>query len=139
VLVDILDYGTLLGYEGPDQQILSPNHATVNISPNDIESKLQLDLAMNRIVKVSVNPSERFMSSPLGLVSKHDGSLRRIHDLSYPHRSSVNTYIDPSYAALKYTAIEHILDDIVKAGRHCIVLKRDIKEAFRNIPVSPQV
>ena len=136
MLVGIFIHGAL--DTKANQQILSRNHATVNISPNDIESKLQQDLAKNRIVKVSVAHSDSFMSSPLGLVPKHDGSLCRIHDLSYPRRSSVNAHIDPSYGALKYASIEHIIGDIVKAGRHCTILKMDIKDAFRNIPVAPQ-
>ena len=138
-LINILDYGALLGYEGPDQRIVSRNHSTVNISPDDIKSKLEVDIAQSRIVIALLNPSDRFISSPLGLVPKNDGGFRRIHDLSYPLQSSVNTHIDKSYGALHYTHIEHILDDIVKAGRHCVILKRDIKEAFRNIPVAPQM
>ena len=27
---------------------------------------------------------------------------------------------------------------MVAAGRNCIILKRDIKDAFRNIPIAPQ-
>jgi hypothetical protein len=38
---DLPEALALLGYEGPDQRIISRNHSTVNISPDDIKSKLE--------------------------------------------------------------------------------------------------
>jgi len=91
--------------------------SSVGLLPEDIHAKLREDLAMGRIAKLPVNTApNQFICSPLGLVSKKDGSLRRIHGLSYPRHSSVNSHIDPGFATLSYTRIDDILRE---AGRHC--------------------
>jgi hypothetical protein len=81
-------------------------------------------------------PDTPLVSSPLGLVGKSDGNFRRIHHLSHPPGRSVNDGIPESYGYLRYDTFEDILNLIVAAGRHCVITKRDIKNAFRNIPVA---
>jgi hypothetical protein len=76
-IAKILQFGTLVGYEGPDSLIISKNQESVYLAPEVIDAKLHDDLAMGRIV-----PTFPFISSPLGLVPKHDGGFRRIHNLS---------------------------------------------------------
>lgn len=126
------------GYEGPAQTIVSKNHSSVNIAPDDITAKISADLSTHRIAPVTISDINHLICSPLGLVPKRDGGLRRIHDLSHPPHRSVNTYIDKSYGTLKYAQIEHILEKISAAGRNCVILKRDIKDAFRNVPIASQ-
>lgn len=84
------------------------------------------------------NPSVLFILSPLGLVSKHDGGFRRIHHLSHPRGHSVNDHIPDKAGELRYRRFQRVLEFILKAGRHCIIIKRDIKDAFRNVTVAPQ-
>jgi hypothetical protein len=74
-------------------------------------------------------PDTPLVSSPLGLVGKSDGNFRRIHHLSYPPGRSVNDGIPESYGYLRYDTFEDILNLIVAAGRHCVITKRDIKNA----------
>ena len=136
-LIRILQYGTLLGYDGPETLILSDNQESVHLSPGVINSKLQSDLADGRIVCTTASPP--YICSPLGLVPKHDGGFRRIHNLSHPLKESVNAYISPEFSTLKYTIIEDVLSMVKTAGRHSLILKRDIKDAFRNIPIAPHV
>jgi reverse transcriptase-like protein len=139
-LIGILESGALIGYEGPPQKIISKNHTTVNLAPSEITAKLQADLAANRIaIFPSQHPSSQLISSPLGLVPKHDGGLRRIHDLSYPLGRSVNAHIPQDYGSLQYAKIEDILEKVIRAGRNCLIMKRDLKDAFRNIPVALQM
>ena len=45
--------------------------------------------------------------------------------------------IQPRYAAIQYVSFDEIVGSILKAGRGCCILKWDIKDAFRNIPVAP--
>lgn len=73
--------------------------------------------------------------SPLGLVPKHDGGWRRIYNLSWPKDRSVNDSIPDSASAISYTSID-VFDFIRTAGWGCYIIKRDIKDAFRNIPVA---
>jgi hypothetical protein len=69
-------------------------------------------------------------------VPKGDGGWRRIHHLSFPDDSSVNTFIPREFGALTYITFDEVVNNIVAAGRYSIIIKRDIKDAFRNIPVA---
>lgn len=69
---------------------------------------------------------------------KADGGWRRIHHLSHPLTSSVNDGIPASFRTLQYTRIEEIFDLVRQAGRGCYIFKRDLKDAFRMIPVAPE-
>jgi hypothetical protein len=133
-LIGILESGALIGYEGPPQKIISKNHTTVNLAPSEITDKLQADLAAIIAIFPSQHPTSQLISSPLELVPKHDGGLRRIHDLSYPLGRSVNAHIPQDYGSLKYAKIEDIPEKVIRAGRNCLMMKRDLKDAFRNIP-----
>lgn len=134
----ILRFGAELGYQGPpDAFILSDNLASVLEDPAIIDKKLAEDLAMGRVVEVK-EPTPPFISSPLGLVPKHDGGWRRIHHLSHPRGQSVNDHIPDGAGELRYTRFQEVLKLIIKAGKHCVILKRDVKVAFRNVPVAPQ-
>jgi hypothetical protein len=50
------------------------------LDPSVIKQKLFDDLALGRVT--SVHPVTPYICSPLGLVPKHNGGLRRIHLLS---------------------------------------------------------
>lgn len=138
ILINILEFGALTGYEGPSQSIFSKNHASVTLAPDEIRTKIFADLLARRIAYVNVGDTNHLICSPLGLVPKKSGGLRRIHDLSHPPHRSVNAHIDKTYGTLKYAQIDHILEKVVTAGRNCVILKRDVKDAFRNIPIAPQ-
>jgi hypothetical protein len=56
------------------------------------------------------------VSSPLGLVPKHDGGQRRVHDLSYPRGKSVNDDIPAEYGAIEYVTLHTILARVRQAG-----------------------
>ena len=70
---------------------------------------------------------------------KPDGTFRRIHNLSSPKPRlglSVNAAIPEAYSTLTYSTVDEILALILLAGRGAVILKRDLKDAFRNIPVA---
>lgn len=126
-----------LGYEGPSNAfILSDNLASALEDPAIIEKKLKDDLAFGRVKEVQ--PIPPFICSPLGLVPKHDGGWRRIHHLSHPPGEPVNDHIPDSAGELRYTRFQEVLKLVTSAGRNCVILKRDVKDAFRNVPVAPQ-
>ena len=66
-----------------------------------------------------------------------DEGLHRIHHLSYPRGSSVNDFIPKEAANLKYATLANVLARIRRAGRGAVIIKKDIKDAFRNVPVAP--
>ena len=92
----------------------------------------------HRITRISGIPKEPFISSPLGLVPKADGGWRRIHDLSYPKRqlTSVNSYIPEERGTLEYTTFDEAVDALISMGRGSKLVKRDLADAFRHIPVA---
>ena len=70
---------------------------------------------------------------------KLDGTFRRIYNLSSPKPRrglSVNAAISEAYSTLTYSTVDDILALILLAGRGAVILKRDLKDAFRNIPVA---
>lgn len=51
----------------------------------------------------------------------------------------MNDFISKEASHLRYTPISKIIQLIPQAGRHCFIIKKDIKDAFRNIPVAAPV
>ena len=84
------------------------------------------------------NPGNRFISSPLGLVPKSTDKWRRIHHLSFPPGKSVNDNIPPEWGALEYAAFDDAVAMVAAAGQGAILIKRDLADAFRHIPVAPE-
>ena len=134
----ILRFGAELGYEGPPNAfILSDNLASTLKDPAIIEKKLQEDLASGRVSALK-QPRPLFIFFSLGLVPKHDGGWRRIYHLSRLFGESVNDYILDRAGEMRYSRFQEVLQLVTNAGWHCIILKRDVKDAFGNVPVAPQ-
>jgi hypothetical protein len=83
-------------------------------------------------------PDTPFLCSPLGLVPKGSGGWRRIHHLSYPRGSSVNDHIPAEWAALEYATVDQAIALVAKQGSGALLVKRDLQDAFRHIPIAPQ-
>jgi len=109
------------------------NHLSSRDNEDLIFKKIVTDLALGRI-----QTTNSVVTLPLGLVPKADGGFRRIYNLSLPEGSLVNDLIDLAWAILHYTRVETILAYIITAGRGYYLVKRDIKDAFRIMPVSLQ-
>jgi hypothetical protein len=135
-LMGIMKYGSLVGYDGPDVFILSKNLKSAD-NIDIIANHLKNDLSLGRVSPIH-ELTTFFISSPLGLTSKQDGGFRRIHHLSHSSGRSVNDKI-PYTGDLKYCTFQEVLDMIIKEGRHCIIIKRDILDAFRNVPLDFQI
>jgi ribonuclease HI len=131
-LVGILTYGCEIGAESVPTIRSCRNHNSSQDNADLISKKIASDLAKGHI-RIATEP---IIVSPLGLVPKSDGGYRRIHDLSFPPASSVNDAIPEEYGALVYTTVTAIQAHVISAGRGCLLLKRDIKDAFRMVPLS---
>ncbi|KAI8490894.1 hypothetical protein Bbelb_313130 [Branchiostoma belcheri] len=76
-------------------------------------------------------------------VPKKDSAVRRIVvDFSYPGGSSVNAGIPTdSYLGerlvLKYPSVDDFLSIVVRLGPGCLLYKRDLKRAYRQLYVDP--
>lgn len=136
VLHHIASYGCDIGVVDEIKPRISRNHKIQPDAEEVITSKIATDLASHRIHPVDPALRHTIVSSPLGLVPKHDGGWRRIHDLSYPEDESVNDAISADSAAISYVLFDTLTDRIMHAGRGCTIIKRDIKDAFRMVPVA---
>lgn len=85
-------------------------------------------------------PSQYFCS-PVGLVPKKTDGIqtgwRMIFDLSSPEGSSVNDGIPKHYGTISYETLADAMHLVAKAGKGAIMMKRDLKSAFRHIPINP--
>jgi len=108
-LAGIARYGARVGYEGPYIRIHGRNHSSVLRIPTEITDNIVKEIAMSRVNEICTLPPFYYVS-PLGAVEKRlNGEFngwRRIHDLSYPHGTSVNDGIPEEYGTLCYQTID---------------------------------
>jgi hypothetical protein len=106
----------------------------------ELASNIEQELLAGRIKTVPTLPPA-YVVSPLGAVPKMANGIqtgwRRIHDLSSPNGSSVNDGIPPEFGSLVYQILDDAIALIAKHGKGVKLHKRDLKDAFRKIPVSP--
>ena len=77
--------------------------------------------------------------SPIGAIPKKNrpGKWRLITDLSSPAGTSINNAISKELSFLKYTPVDHLSSPILSEGKGAFLVKADIKEAYRMVPVHP--
>lgn len=131
----IIRKGAKIGHRGPPLQHRNKNHFSAINAPGTLHEDLLKQLQHNRLIKISDDDSH-FVCSPLGLVPKHDGGWRRIHDLSFPYGNSVNDGIPPDWGTLEYTTFDEAVQVLLQQGQGALLVKRDLKDAFRHIPVA---
>ena len=77
--------------------------------------------------------------SPLGLVPKlQSNKWRFIVNLSAPAGASVNDGICSECCSLSYASIDEAVAIIQRLGRGAELVKMDLKDAYRVVPVHPQ-
>jgi hypothetical protein len=65
------------------------------------------------------------------------GKFRLIHDLSFPKGNSINSHIPSENSAVQYDSIDTVIKLIKHFGRHCLMAKCNIEDAFRLVPIHP--
>ena len=140
-LCGIADFGAHIGFEGPStRRIRRSNHATAYTNAAAVTEAVQKELAKGRIQVLDSLPSTAYFCSPLGVVPKRANGVqtgwRLIFDLSCPDGASVNDGIPASHGAIVYEPLSVAMSLVAQVGRGAMMLKRDLKSAFRYIPVS---
>nr|VWO98972.1 Dual O-methyltransferase/FAD-dependent monooxygenase CTB3 (Cercosporin toxin biosynthesis cluster protein 3) [Includes: O-methyltransferase (EC, FAD-dependent monooxygenase (EC ] [Ganoderma boninense] len=139
-LLQIMDYGANIGFSGDrtasqsSQNLRSAfEHSTV------VAADLQLQLAKGRVHgPFPIPPFNNFRSSPLGVAArKRSSKLRVIHHLSWPRGTSVNDGVPDSEASIVYETFRSAVDALRTSGRGSMMVKLDLEQAFRQIPVRP--
>jgi hypothetical protein len=139
VLTSIARSGVRLGYEGSvSAQVRRSNHSSSIINAAVISDSILSELQKGRIREITSLP-EHYFCSPIGLVPKTSDGVqtgwRMIFDLSSPIGNSVNDGIPKEYGSIVYETLADAIRLVAKTGRGAIMMKRDLKSAFRHIPV----
>ena len=121
------------------------NHTGATEFPKAIDEYLTKEAAHNAIIgPFANNPfSVPCKINPLNSVPKRDSCERRIIvDLSFPRGRSVNntipkdTYLGEP-CQLKFPTVDALIDLVKLKGQGCALFKRDLRRAYRQIPVDP--
>jgi hypothetical protein len=141
-------YGAPIGHDTgimDYKELAARNHSGARSFPGDIDRYLVKEKRYKSVLgPFDGNPFvSDIMLSPLNSVPKADSQERRvIVDLSFPKGSSVNDGIKKSEylgepIKLEYPKVDDLVNIIKSKGRGCALFKRDLKRAYRQIPVCP--
>jgi len=111
------------------------------MKPQVITEYLHREVALNRMWRCPAGCLPKGIhTSPLGLIPKKNkpGKWHLIVDLSSPQGMSINDGIDSELSSLSYSSIDHLASLVVSEGRGSFLVKTDIKEAYRIVPVHPE-
>ena len=150
---DFLEFGFPIGFKGCTENLISKdqiwkykNHKGATEFPDDINAYIEKESKYGAVLgPFKINPfQEKLIISPLNSVPKKETSERRIiMDLSFPKGNSVNDYIEKNeYLEEKIHVIFPKVDDFVELiktkGKGCLLFKRDLKRAYRQISIDPK-
>ena len=105
-----------------------------------ISEYLQREVSLGRMQKhVLPSKENQIHISPIGAIPKRNkpGKWRLIVDLSSPAGASVNDGISPDLSSVSYASVDHLSSLVLSAGRGAFLVKADIKEAYRMLPIHP--
>ena len=130
--------GFRLHYSGPREFSYSKNLKSCQEHENIVQQKIDKEIDAERIAGPFEHvPIHNLRISPIGLVPKKaPGDFRLIHHLSYPNGESVNDYIDPKLASVRYTHFDEAIQMMQRLGKNCYLFKLDLRNAFRLLPVN---
>lgn len=151
-ICDFLEFGFPLDFRGDVNEfpLVSEiwkykNHKGAIDFPQDMIKYLQKESENQAILgPFKKNPfSTNLIISPLNSVPKKDSSERRvIVDLSFPKSHAINDFISKEdYLGESTDLIFPKVDDFVQLikskGRGCLLFKKDLRRAYRQIPICP--
>ena len=135
-----LRYGFRIGfgYSSPLRTTVH-NHPSSCENPPVVASHIREELRLGRLDgPIPQSSLEHVHASPIGLVPKpHSDKWRLIVDLSYPTDHSINDGISSAVCSLQYASVDDAVDIIMHLGRHTELVKMDLSNAYRIVPVHP--
>ena len=145
-VIELLRFGFPVNYEGQGPgEIMSVNHKGARQFSAEVDKYIDKESQLGAIIgPFARNPLNCDLKlNPLNTTPKRDSDERRvIVDLSFPRNASVNSGIDRhTYLGepvrLKYPSVDSLVELVKMKGRGCALYKRDLKRAYRQIPVDP--
>ncbi|CAG2228810.1 unnamed protein product [Mytilus edulis] len=148
IICEFLQFGAPIGYQGEmlnEGSSKVKNHKGATDFHDEILAYLLKEATYGAIIgPFDKNPfSCHFKISPLNSVYKKDSVERRvILDLSFPPGRSVNDFISKDVylgerVQLSYPKVDDLVGIIKDKGGKCLVFKKDLKRAYRQIPIDP--
>ena len=138
ILADGFQNGFKIEYVGPRNSLLCRNLKSAFDNETVLMEKINTELTLKRFAGPFTRPPfPNLRTSPLCLVPKSDGGWRMITHLSYPEGGSVNDGIDKSFTSVQYTSFDQVTNMIYTLGPSALIAKRDLKSAYRLIPIRP--
>ena len=109
-------------------------------NPEVISHYLSQEVSLARMKVLPITHSKDIHTSPIGAIPKKNkpGKWRLIVDLSSPTDHSVNDGISSEWSSVSYPTVDHLSSLVLSHGRGAFMVKADIKEAYRMVPVHPQ-
>ena len=139
-ILDGIHRGFRIGFDRSHSLVSANSNLHCN-NPDIVSDYLAREVALHRMWKcpMGVRPKGVHIS-PLGLIPKKNkpGKWRMIVDLSSPWGSSINDGISSDVASLQYTSIDDLAALVVSEGKGSYLVKADIQEAYRMVPVHPE-
>ena len=132
--------GFRIGFDRRKWLVPATSNLSVN-NPQTVTEYLSKEVALGRMWTILAGKWPKgLQTSPLGLIPKKNrpGKWHLIVDLSSPENKSVNSGINQEVASLAYASLDHLAGLVVSAGRGSFLVKADIKEAYRIVPVHPE-
>ena len=145
-LTELLRFGFPINYDGGELGDTKPiNHKGARQFVAEVDRYIEKELRLGAIIgPFSSNPLDcEIKLNPLNTTPKRDSQERRvIVDLSFPKKASVNSGIDKGTylgepVKLKYPSVDSLVELVKSKGRGCALYKRDLKRAYRQIPIDP--
>ena len=132
--------GFKVGFVGTPLSKYVHNLKSTDEHPQVVQDYIDKELQAGRIEGPFLQPPfPKYQMSPVGVVPKKaSGEFRIIHNLSYPEGTSVNDKISSSACSVSYASIEDAIHLVKTSGVGSYMAKRDIKKAFRIVPLCPE-
>ncbi|CAC5387140.1 unnamed protein product [Mytilus coruscus] len=133
---DMLEFGWPLGFDRKFEEFgnnkIAKNHSGARDFAKDIDKYIKKEVGYGAVLGpfASNQFNDHLVISPLNSVPKANSEERRvIMDLSFPKGKHVE---------LHYPNVDNFIEIIKKKGEFCKIFKRDLRRAYRQIPVDPK-
>eukprot|EP00731_Ephydatia_muelleri_P003033 Em0001g3033a len=135
-LLNGIDNGVSIGYNGPHFPITARNLTSALLHPEIVDAELQKEVELGRILgPFSQRPLEHLRTSGLGAVPKKNGKWRVILHLSAPEGRSINDFIAKEEFSIHYSTIDDAVALLSRFSKGASMAKVDLKSAFRMVPI----
>ncbi|MCP4261719.1 MAG: hypothetical protein GY774_30085, partial [Planctomycetes bacterium] len=114
------------------------NHPSAIDSYEKVSQMIKQGIALGIISGPYNRPPPLLIVSPLAAIpKKNTDKMRIIHNLSYPYGASVNSHTPPEFCRVVYETIDDCIKIILGLGRHSLVSKTDLSNAYFCLPIHP--